>query len=56
MKTLTKNDLLVAAAPNMYDALIKTLELLQDGDAEPYQADRLEILITEILNNLEGPI
>jgi hypothetical protein len=46
----------MAAAPSMYDALVKTLELLQDGDAEAYQADALESLITDILVNLESPI
>jgi len=56
MKTFITNDRLMAAAPSMYDALVKTLELLQDGDAEPYQADNLETLITEILTNLESPI
>jgi hypothetical protein len=56
MKTLITNNRLVAAAPKMYYALIQTLALLQDGDAEPYQADNLETLITEILVNLEGPI
>lgn len=56
MKTLTKNARLMNAAPSMHDALIKTLELLRDGDAEPYQADKLETLISEILVNLEGPI
>jgi hypothetical protein len=50
------NDRLIDQAPKMYDALVKTLELLQDGDAEPYQADALEALIIEILVNLEGPI
>jgi hypothetical protein len=40
----------------MYDALVKTLELLQDGDAEAHQADALEALITDILVNLESPI
>jgi len=56
METFITNDRLMAAAPKMYYALIKTLELLRDGDAEPYQADNLETLINEILTNLEGPI
>jgi hypothetical protein len=46
----------MAAAPSMFDALVRTLSLLQDGDAEAYQADALEDLITEILVNLESPI
>ena len=50
------NARLMAAAPSMYDALTRTLALLQDGDAEAYQADALEDLITEILVNLESPI
>jgi len=54
MKKFITNDRLIDQAPKMHDALIKTLELLRDGDAEPYQADALDILITEILNNLEG--
>ena len=56
MKTFITNDRLMAAAPKMHDALIQTLALLRDGDAEPYQADNLETLITEILTNLEGPL
>ena len=56
MKTLITNNRLVAAAPKMHDALIQTLALLQDGDAEPHQADKLEALINEILTNLENPI
>ena len=48
------NDRLIDQAQKMHDALIQTLELLRDGDAEPYQADNLETLITEILVNLEG--
>ena len=50
------NARLMAAAPSMYDALTRTLALLQDGDAEAYQADALEDLITDILVNLESPI
>ena len=50
------NARLMAAAPSMYDALVRTLALLQDGDAEAYQADALEDLITDILVNLESPI
>ena len=56
MKTLITNARLMAAAPSMYDALTRTLALLQDGDAEAYQADALEDLITDILVNLESPI
>lgn len=48
------NNRLIDQAPKMHDALVKTLELLQDGDAEPHQADALEALITEILVNLES--
>jgi hypothetical protein len=50
------NARLMAAAPSMYDALVKTLALLQDGDAEEYEAAALENLITDILVNLESPI
>ena len=50
------NARLMAAAPSMYDALTRTLALLQDGDAEAYQADALEDLITDILVNLEKPL
>ena len=50
------NARLMAAAPSMFDALVRTLSLLQDGDAEPHQADALEALITDILVNLESPI
>ena len=50
------NARLMAAAPSMYDALVCTLSLLQDGDAEPHQANELEALITDILVNLESPI
>lgn len=50
------NARLMAAAPSMYDALVRTLSLLQDGDAEPHQANELEALITDILVNLESPI
>ena len=50
------NARLMAAAPSMYDALTRTLALLQDGDAEAYQADALEDLITDILINLESPL
>ena len=50
------NARLMAAAPSMYDALTRTLALLQDGDAEAYQADALEDLITDILVNLESPL
>ena len=46
----------MAAAPSMYDALVRTLSLLQDGDAEAYQANALETLITDILVNLEKPL
>ena len=46
------NARLMAAAPSMYDALTRTLALLQDGDAEAYQSDALEDLITDILVNL----
>ena len=50
------NARLMAAAPSMYDALTRTLSLLQDGDAEPHQANELEALITDILVNLESPL
>ena len=48
------NNRLIDQALKMHDALIQTLALLQDGDAEAHQADALEALITEILVNLEG--
>ena len=50
------NARLMAAAPSMYDALTRTLALLQDGDAEAYQADAFKDLITDILVNLESPL
>lgn len=53
-KITFKDSNLIDQITKMHDALIKTLELLRDGDAEPYQADNLETLITEILFNLKG--
>lgn len=50
------NARLMAAAPEMYDALVQTLVLLQDGDSSEFDADNLESLITNILVNLEKPI
>jgi hypothetical protein len=50
------NARLMAAAPSMYDALVATLNLLQDPDGEEYQAHALESRITDILTELERPL
>ena len=46
----------MAAAPEMFDLLVQTLSLLQDGNSDEYDADKLEYDITELLTNLERPL
>ena len=41
-------------APAMYFALIETLELLTDPEAEPEDADQLTAKIQQILNQIKG--
>ena len=50
------NARLMAAAPEMFDLLVHTLSLLQDGNSNEFDADRLECDITELLTNLEKPL
>ena len=50
------NARLMAAAPEMFDLLVQTLSLLQDGNSDEYDADKLEYDITELLTNLEKPL
>ena len=50
------NARLMAAAPEMFDLLVQTLSLLQDGNSDEYEADKLEYFITELLTNLERPL
>jgi hypothetical protein len=41
-------------APAMYFALIETLELLTNPDAEPEDADQITAKIQQILNQIKG--
>jgi hypothetical protein len=41
-------------APSMYFALVETLALLKNGDAEPEDADALTEKIESILKNIQG--
>jgi hypothetical protein len=50
------NARLMAAAPSMYDALVATLNLLQDPNGDEFQANSLESLITDLLTELERPL
>jgi hypothetical protein len=41
-------------APAMYFALIETLELLTDPEAEPEDADQITAKIQQIINQIKG--
>jgi hypothetical protein len=45
----------MAAAPAMYDALTHALALIRDPDADEYQANAVENLISDIVSDLQRP-
>ena len=49
------NARLMAAAPAMYDALTHALALIRDPDADEYQANAVENLISDIVSDLQRP-
>jgi len=50
------NARLMAAAPAMYDALTQALALIRDPDADEYQANAVDNLISNIVSDLQRPI